>query len=58
MVNQFRLPAALLLSALLIGCGQSGPLYVTGQPSTAEPVAEPASSEAEDDSDTDNEAPR
>lgn len=48
----------MLLSAWLFGCGQSGPLYVTGQPSTVDPVAEPASSEAEDDSDADNEERR
>lgn len=49
----FRLPAALLLSMFLFGCGQSGPLYVSGNPSSVS-VEVPTSqvdSEEEDDQD-------
>lgn len=38
---------ALLLSLLLLGCGQSGPLYVPGDPSSINVQPEPASSEEE-----------
>ncbi len=51
MKNQFRIPAALFLAMFLLGCGQSGPLYVTGNPSTIQPAA--SSSEAEDEKDAD-----
>ncbi len=51
MKNRFRIPAALLLAMFLLGCGQSGPLYVTGTPSEIQPTASP--SEAEDEKDTD-----
>jgi len=51
MKNRFRIPAALLLAMFLLGCGQSGPLYVTGNPSEIQPVASP--SEAEDEKDAD-----
>lgn len=48
MNNSLRLPAALLLSMFLFGCGQSGPLYVSGNPSTAEPPTKQSDSEEED----------
>ncbi len=51
MKNQFRIPAALLLAMFLLGCGQSGPLYVTGDPSTIQPTASPSSAEDEKDAD-------
>jgi len=51
MINRFHIPAALLLAMFLLGCGQSGPLYVTGNPSEIQPVASP--SEAEDEKDAD-----
>jgi predicted small lipoprotein YifL len=51
MKNRFRIPAALFLAMFLLGCGQSGPLYVTGNPSEIQPAASP--SEAEDEKDAD-----
>lgn len=51
MKNQFRLPAALLLSMFLFGCGQSGPLYVSGNPSSVEVPTSQADSEEEDEQD-------
>ncbi len=52
MKNQFRIPAALLLAMFLLGCGQSGPLYVTGNPSAIQPTAANTST-AEDEKDAD-----
>ncbi len=49
MKNQFRIPAALLLAMFLLGCGQSGPLYVTGNPSEIQPAASPSDAEDEQD---------
>ncbi len=51
MKNQFRIPAAFLLAMFLLGCGQSGPLYVPGDPSTIQPTASPSSAEDENDAD-------
>jgi len=48
MKTQFRIPAALLLTMFLFGCGQSGPLYVSGNPSTIQPAAEQPSAEDEE----------
>ena len=50
MKNYFRIPAAILLAMFILGCGQSGPLYVSGNPSTIQPTAEQPSAEEEDDS--------
>jgi predicted small lipoprotein YifL len=50
MKNVFRIPAAILLSMFILGCGQSGPLYVSGNPSAIQPTAEQSSAEEEDDS--------
>jgi len=44
-----RIPAALLLSMFLFGCGQSGPLYVSGNPSAVDPSAASTDSEEEDE---------
>lgn len=49
MKNQFRIPAVLLLAMFVLGCGQSGPLYVSGNPSTIQPPVEQAADEEEDD---------
>ena len=49
MKNPSRLTAAILLSMFLFGCGQSGPLYVTGNPSAVDPSAEQSNSEEEDE---------
>jgi predicted small lipoprotein YifL len=48
MKNSVRNSAALLLAMFLLGCGQSGPLYVSGNPSSVEPVGEPSTAEDED----------
>jgi predicted small lipoprotein YifL len=41
MKNLSRVSAALLLSMFLFGCGQTGPLYVSGNPSSVQaPTAE------------------
>ena len=49
MTPSLRLPALLLLALFLNGCGQSGPLYVSGNPSTIQTDPEQASTEDEDD---------
>lgn len=41
--------ATLLLVVVLAGCGQSGPLYVPGDPSTIKAPPEPAASDEEND---------
>ncbi len=51
MKNPLRLPAALLLSMFLIGCGQTGPLYVSGNPSTVQPATSQSASDEEDERD-------
>ncbi|MDA0706266.1 MAG: lipoprotein [Proteobacteria bacterium] len=48
MKNPLRNSAALFLALFLLGCGQSGPLYVSGNPSSVEPVGEPSAAEDED----------
>ena len=45
---------ALLLSLLLAGCGQSGPLFVPGDPSSIETPPQPAASEEEKDENGDD----
>jgi predicted small lipoprotein YifL len=56
MKYSYRLPAALLLSMFLFGCGQSGPLYVSGNPSSVEVPASQADSEEEDEQDGESSA--
>jgi len=51
MKNQFRITAGLLLAMFLLGCGQSGDLYITGNPSTIQPAATSSSAEGEKDTD-------
>ncbi len=41
--------AALLLTLTLAGCGQSGPLYVPGDPSSIKAPPEAATGDEEDD---------
>ena len=43
--------AALLFILFLAGCGQSGPLYVPGDPSSIEPPAEQAENDDEQEED-------
>ncbi len=56
------LPAGILLTLFLAGCGQSGPLYIPGNPSTIHPPPEQSEQseqsgqdqqKAEDDKDKD-----
>lgn len=49
MKNHFRIPAALLMAMFLLGCGQSGPLYVSGNPSEIQPAADQSSAEDEEE---------
>jgi predicted small lipoprotein YifL len=60
MKNLSRVSAALLLSMFLLGCGQTGPLYVSGNPSSVlTPTAESDSesdSESEEEQDTESSA--
>lgn len=54
MKNLSRVAAALLLSMFLFGCGQTGPLYVSGNPSSVQtPTAE---SESENEEEQDDES--
>jgi predicted small lipoprotein YifL len=58
MILNLRVLAALLVATLVCSCGQSGELYIPGNPSqmTTPQVAESAtSSETEDDADEDSE---
>jgi len=48
---------AMLLILFLAGCGQSGPLYIPGDPSSIEPPAEQPISEEDIDKDEDAEDP-
>ena len=48
---------AVLLILFLAGCGQSGPLYIPGDPSSIEPPAEQPISEEDIDKDEDDEDP-
>jgi predicted small lipoprotein YifL len=51
MKNPVRNAAALLLVMFLFGCGQTGPLYVSGNPSSIQPVGDRADAEKEDPDD-------
>jgi predicted small lipoprotein YifL len=51
MKNLSRVSAALLLTMFLFGCGQTGPLYVSGNPSSVE--APTGESNAEDEEEQD-----
>ena len=56
MNNLLRIPAALLLSMFLFGCGQSGPLYLPGNPSTVQTPPEQPQSEEDDEEEESDEA--
>lgn len=49
MKNTVRNSAALLLAMFLLGCGQSGPLYVSGNPSTIQAPTDKSTAEDKDD---------
>jgi predicted small lipoprotein YifL len=56
-MNQpLRFITALLLAMFLFGCGQSGPLYVPGDPSTIQPPPAPQDTDEEDEADDDSPA--
>ena len=57
MNNSVRVIAALLLAMFLFGCGQSGPLYVPGDPSTIQPPPPPAETNEEDEDDNGDDSP-
>jgi predicted small lipoprotein YifL len=51
MKNLSRIFAALLLSMFLLGCGQTGPLYVSGNPSSVQAPSDESRTEIEDEQD-------
>lgn len=54
MNNPLRAACALLVLMFLAGCGQSGPLFVPGNPSTVEPQPQQQQSTQEEDEDEEN----
>jgi predicted small lipoprotein YifL len=58
-MNPRMLPAGILLTLVLAGCGQSGPLYIPGDPSTIHPPPEQVQQDqqkAEEDKDKNKDA--
>jgi predicted small lipoprotein YifL len=53
MINPPRAIAIVLLTLLVAGCGQSGPLYIPGNPSTVQQPAQPEAA-VEDEEDTES----
>lgn len=53
MKNLSRISAALLLSMFLLGCGQTGPLYVSGNPSSVQSPAATSNSASEEEEEQD-----
>jgi predicted small lipoprotein YifL len=51
MKNLSRVSAALLLSMFLFGCGQTGPLYVSGNPSSVHTPTAEGNSDSEEEQD-------
>ena len=49
----YKILAALILAFIVTGCGQSGPLYIPGDPSKVEQQQPQTESAAEDEEDTD-----
>ena len=54
MTLTYKTIAALLLALLLAGCGQSGPLYIPGEPATTQPPAEQPAGDEDSDEDTED----
>jgi predicted small lipoprotein YifL len=52
LVKRSIVALALILS--IAACGQSGPLYIPGNPSSVQPPQEPAAAGEEDDEPADN----
>ena len=51
MTSSLRALLASLLFMFLVGCGQSGPLYVPGDPSTVQPPPESQQNDNDDEED-------
>jgi predicted small lipoprotein YifL len=54
MKNLTRVSAALLLSMFLLGCGQTGPLYVSGNPSSVQAPTGESNAENEEEQDAES----
>ncbi len=54
MNNALRAATALLVFLFLTGCGQSGPLYVPGDPSIVRPEPQEQQTTREEDEEDDN----
>jgi len=54
MKNLSRVSAALLLSMFLLGCGQTGPLYVSGNPSSVQAPTAESNTENEEEQDAES----
>jgi predicted small lipoprotein YifL len=54
MKNLTRVSAALLLSMFLLGCGQTGPLYVSGNPSSVQAPTGGVNAENEEEQDAES----
>ena len=50
--------ATMLLMAVLAGCGQSGPLYIPGDPSSIQTTPQTVSDEDENDNGEDDDSQR
>ena len=58
MNSQLRALAALIFLAALCACGQSGPLYIPGNPSTVRaPAEQPTAEDVDEDDDSNDETP-
>ncbi len=51
MKNLSRVATALLLTLFLLGCGQTGPLYVSGNPSSVQTPSAEGGAESEEEKD-------
>lgn len=49
-----RVSVALLLAMFLFGCGQSGPLYVSGNPSSVQTPTDDSNTENEEEKDAES----
>ena len=55
MNNALRAASALLVILFLVGCGQSGPLFVPGDPSTVQPQQQQQQQQTTSEEDEDEE---
>ena len=54
----YKILAALILAFVVAGCGQSGPLYIPGDPSKIQQPPPQAESTAEEEAEENGEAPK